>query len=88
MPQLLPARILGTTRKIFAKQFSVGSFVFFLFGTKCVWGGGEGFFYFPFGVVAWDCFFLLLLYFDDLEDFFFFLLLIFAFCKFVVLCKS
>lgn len=30
--QLFPARILGTTRKIFAKQFSVGLFALFLFG--------------------------------------------------------
>lgn len=68
MPQLLPARILGTTRKIFAKQFSVGSFVFFLFGTECV---GAGVRVFPFFFFFWGGGLgSILLYFDDLEGFF------------------
>lgn len=56
-PQLFAARILGTTRKIFAKQFSVGSFALFLFGTVFV---------FLVNVMGWDFWWL---YFDGFRIF-------------------
>lgn len=72
-PQLFAARILGTTRKIFAKQF-FGGFICFIFilDSFCFPCQCDGVWIFG------GCIFMV----------FGFLLLMFAFCKFVVLRKS